>query len=88
MGGGPVAANASASEIFQQKCQFCHGAHGQGGRGGPALAAAANKSGPDLQKVIHDGKNRMPAFAGQLSDPQINKMVAFVRQLGSGKGTQ
>src|SRR5947209_377665 len=48
----PVAANATASEIFQQKCQMCHGSSGQGGRGGaPALTAVANRSKADLKKI-------------------------------------
>jgi mono/diheme cytochrome c family protein len=79
--GAPVAANASASEIYQQKCQFCHGPQGQGGRSAPALTASAGRSEADLHQVIHDGRNRMPAFAGQLSDAQIDKMVAWVHQL-------
>src|SRR5205085_2415277 len=71
MGGrdAKVAENATGSEIFQQKCQFCHGANGQGARG-PALTNVGSKSNDDLHKIIHDGKNsgRMPAFGSQMTD--------------------
>ena len=83
-GGGPVAENATGAEIYQQKCQFCHGQGGKGGRG-PALASAAAKSDDDLYKIIHDGRQKMPAFGTQLSEAQIKKVVTAVKQLGSAK---
>jgi len=83
--GKPLAENASAGEIYQQKCQFCHGANGEGGSG-PALASAAGGADADLRKIIHDGRGKMPAFAEQLTDPQIKKVAAHVKQLAGGKG--
>ena len=77
--GGPIAANASGSEILQKKCG-CHGPNGKGGRA-PALTGGAGKSEDELFKIIHDGKDKMPAFASQLTDAQINKVVAEVKSL-------
>ena len=85
MGGAPVAENASGAEIYQAKCQGCHGANGQGGRGGPSLAKAAGKSDADLIKIVHDGKERMPAFGTQLKDDQIKKVVAEAKKRASSK---
>ena len=86
--GEPVAANATAPEIYQQKCQGCHGANGQGQRG-PALTNLASRSSDDLHKIIHDGKDggRMPAFGGQMTDAQIDKVAEYVKGLGAAKST-
>ncbi len=76
--GGPVAANATGAEIYQVKCG-CHGPNGAGGRA-PALAAYAGHSEAELINTIHNGKGKMPAFAGQLTDDQIKLVVADVKQ--------
>jgi mono/diheme cytochrome c family protein len=78
-GRGPVAANASGAEIFQAKCG-CHGPEGKGGRA-PVLTSASSKSDSELTTTIHDGKQKMPAFGSQLSDEQIKKVVAYLKQL-------
>jgi mono/diheme cytochrome c family protein len=82
--GGPVAADASGSDIYQQKCQGCHGNQGAGGKA-PVLTSASGKSDDDLVKIIHDGKEKMPAFASQLTDDQIKKVVATIKGFGSAK---
>jgi len=76
-GGGPVAANATGEEIYQQKCG-CHGPGGKGGRA-PVLTGGAGKSEDELVKIIHDGKGKMPSFASQLTDDQIKKVAATVK---------
>ena len=85
-GGGfePVASTASASEIFQQKCQGCHGDRGQGARG-PALTKTGDRANSELHTIIHDGHNKMPAFATQMTDAQIDALVAYVKQLSTAK---
>ncbi|HTE20057.1 MAG TPA: cytochrome c, partial [Armatimonadota bacterium] len=80
-----VAANASVTEVYAQKCQNCHGAQGQGGRGGPTLASASGDPDAEVRAVIHDGRRNMPAFKGQLSDAQITALVGHVKGLGGGK---
>ncbi len=77
--GGPVAENASGAEILQAKCG-CHGAGGAGGRA-PNLTELHDRSVDDLSKIIHDGKEKMPAFASQLSDAQIKTVAAYVKAL-------
>ena len=74
----PLAANASGTEIYQAKCG-CHGGQGKG-KNAPALTAAANQPENVLFTTIHDGKGKMPAFASQLSDDQIKKVAAAVKQ--------
>ncbi len=77
--GGPVAENATGVEIYQAKCN-CHGPEGKGGRA-PVLTSVASRSDEDLTKIIHDGHDKMPAFSTQLSDAQITKVVAYLKQL-------
>lgn len=78
-GGGPVAENASGAEIFQAKCG-CHGPGGAGGKA-PNLTKVGSRSNDDLYKIIHDGKEKMPAFGSQLKEAQIKKVVAYLKQL-------
>jgi cytochrome c6 len=39
------------------------------------------ESDADLTAVIKNGKNKMPAFTGKLTDPQIADVVAYIRTL-------
>jgi cytochrome c6 len=80
MGGGPVAESATGAEIFQAKCG-CHGPEGKGGRGGAPVLAGITASESDIVKTVHDGKGKMPAFGSQLSDAQIKKVAAYLKQL-------
>ncbi|HEV2579005.1 MAG TPA: cytochrome c [Acidobacteriaceae bacterium] len=79
----------SAAEIYVAKCQMCHGADGSADTpAGKALKARPVKS-PDFLKesdadliaIIKNGKNKMPAFAGKLTDSQIAEVVAYVHTL-------
>ena len=79
-GGAPVAADATGDQIYQAKCG-CHGPNGAGGNA-PTLAGI-HDSADEVQKTVHDGKGRMPAFGSQLSDDQIKKVVAYVKGLKS-----
>lgn len=79
-GGGAIAADAPASEILDKKCK-CHGPGAKGGKNAPSLVGGGGKSDEELTKIIHDGKGKMPAFASQLSDDQIKKVVAELKTL-------
>ena len=85
-GGGPrfepAAANATASEIFLQKCQGCHGDKGQGDKG-PALTNVAHRSDAELHQIIHDGHEKMPSFANQMTKAQIDAVVSYIKKLNS-----
>ena len=82
--GKVLAAGATGSEIFQQKCVVCHGMNGSGGFG-PRLTDLSDLSDAQLHTIVHNGKGQMPALAGQLSDAQISAVIAHVRTLGGGK---
>ncbi len=98
-GGLPAAAAMHAStqsvpsgaKTFSDNCASCHGDGGKGVRAmktpdftNPSVQTAL--SGELVTKTIREGKpgTTMPAWAGKLSDDQINSVAAFVKSLGAG----
>lgn len=81
--GTPIAATASGSEIYQQKCQGCYGNSGQGARG-PSLKRAAGRPIDQITQIIRAGHGRMPAFANQLTPAQITLVAGYVKTLPGG----
>lgn len=72
---------------------LCHGADGHGdGTASKALkppprnfhdaAYMSTRTDAQLAEVIKNGKGAMPAWKAQLSDEQVNALVAHVRKLG------
>jgi cytochrome c6 len=82
-------AYSAPANPYAEKCQMCHGATGNGDTpAGKALGAHAlnspdviKQSDADLLAVIKNGKGKMPAFAGKLTVPQMNVLVAYIRTL-------
>jgi mono/diheme cytochrome c family protein len=68
---------------------MCHGADGLSNTpAGKAMKAASFKtpalvkaSDADLIATIKNGKNKMPAYAGKLTDAQIKSVVGYIRTL-------
>lgn len=83
----PVMAQNDGATIYKTKCQMCHGPDGTGNTpAGRAIKAASFKSPAvlktsegDLIAIVHNGKGKMPAYAGKLSDAQIRATVAYIR---------
>jgi mono/diheme cytochrome c family protein len=68
------------AEIFSLRCSSCHGSSGEGGVG-PSFVGVTERI-PDVvdhEAVVRDGRAVMPAFAGVLSDAQIELVVRFER---------
>src|SRR4051795_11826502 len=87
------AAAPGAPEIFKAKCASCHGPDGAGAT---AIAKAMKvrdlrsaevqkQSDADLQKVISDGKGKMPAYKDKLSVADVSSLVAYIRGLPKKK---
>lgn len=77
------------ADMFKAKCAACHGATGAGDTamgknlklrdlGSPEVQAASDA---DLNKVIADGKGKMPKYDGKLTKEQITDVVKFLRTL-------
>ncbi len=93
---GAIAASTAAvsqaqdgAATYKAKCASCHGADGSGNTpAGKSMKAIPFKS-PDIVKASDDdlfadtknGKGKMPAYSGKLSDAQIKDVVAYIRTL-------
>jgi len=87
---GTVAfAQSGAEATYKAKCQMCHGADGMAA----TPAGKAMKTLPfndpqilkatdaDLIASTKNGKGKMPAYNGKLSDAEIKALIAFVHTL-------
>jgi mono/diheme cytochrome c family protein len=85
----PAFAGTAGADLYKAKCAMCHGADG--------LAAtpmaknlkvlsfkdAAMIKAPEAQFIASttNGKGKMPAYKGKLTDAQIKDVVAYIRTL-------
>lgn len=78
----------SAADIYKSKCQGCHGPNGKASAIGKKLGAKDFQD-PDVQKmsrsdvikVTSEGKNKMPAYQGRLTDDQIKELAKYIKEL-------
>lgn len=79
----------TGADTYKAKCQMCHGADGHADTpAGKALKARAldspdvvKESDADLLTIIKNGKNKMPAFNGKLTDAQMKDALDYVHTL-------
>jgi mono/diheme cytochrome c family protein len=84
----PVKADDAAA-IYKAKCVACHAADGSGDTAAGKAMMVVDLRGPEIQKMTDDqlidattnGKGKMPAYKGKMTDDQIKQLVAYVRQL-------
>lgn len=82
-------AQGSGADIFKAKCAMCHGPDGSASTGmGKTMGLkplsspeVQNMSDADLTALITNGKGKMPAYKGKLSDADISAVVKYVRTL-------
>ena len=82
-------AQGPGADTYKAKCQMCHGADGMGNTpAGKSMKAVPfndpqilSKSDADLIAATKNGMGKMPAYAGKLTDPQINDVVAYIHTL-------
>lgn len=85
---GRPAADATGEEIYAQLCSRCHGADLEGGVSGPPLGPGSNsaeESDEFLEFTILNGRGRMPSFSSTLDDPQLDRLVAYIREVQAGE---
>ena len=85
----PAEGSQQTTDLFAERCAGCHGTDGRG----IGTVGTPNFTSRDLQAkltdrqisdTIRNGKSdRMPAFAGQLSEDQITALTARVRSFAS-----
>lgn len=85
----PVAGDVQRGEVvYQANCASCHGANGEGVNA-PALgnqSALAHNKDEFLRYTIEKGRDGTPmqAYAGTLSETDIDNVTAFLRSKASG----
>ena len=81
-------AHQKTQDLYKSKCQGCHGADGKATAIGKKLGArdfqdpdVAKMSESDLLTITTDGKNKMPAYKGKLTEQQIDALVKYIKEL-------
>ena len=82
-------AAADAAAVFKAKCAMCHGANGSASTGMGKSMGLKPLSNPEVQKMsdadltalVTNGKGKMPANKGKLSDDEIGAVVQYVKTL-------
>lgn len=85
----PAFAQSSGADIYKAKCLMCHGPDGLANNpAGKALKAVSFKdpavikaSDAELFAAVKNGKGKMPAENGKLTDAQIKAAIQYVRTL-------
>ena len=85
----PAFAQSSGADIYKAKCLMCHGPDGLANNpAGKALKAVSFKdpavikaSDAELFAAVKNGKGKMPAENGKLTDAQIKEVIQYVRTL-------
>jgi cytochrome c6 len=80
---------ADGAALYKTKCASCHAADGSGATPMGKNMKLRDLRSPDVQKltdkelytITADGKGKMPAYKGKLSEADINALVAYMREL-------
>jgi len=80
-------AQTSGEATYKAKCQSCHGAQGVPNPGIAKAMGVKPASDPSVKSLSEaqmitdptNGKNKMPAFKGKLSDAEIKASVDYFR---------
>jgi mono/diheme cytochrome c family protein len=78
---------AQGADTYKAKCQSCHGAAGMADTGAGKAMKIKPATDPEVKgmtadqmvAVVTDGKGKMPAYKGKLTDAQIKDSVAYYR---------
>lgn len=87
----PAVRADDSADLFKQKCANCHGPDGKGQNAMGRTLKVRDLSSAEVQKqtdaelteITANGKGKMPAYKGKLSDEQIKGLVGFMRSLKS-----
>lgn len=80
---------ADGGALYKAKCAMCHGADGSGATPMGKSMKLRDLRSPEVQKqtdaelikITADGKGKMPAYKGKLTDAEISAIVAHIRTL-------
>jgi len=83
-------AQSGGEAVYKANCQSCHGSTGTPNAGIAKSMGVKPANDPDYKKAseadmiaaVKDGKGKMKAFSGKLTDAQIKDSVEYFRTLG------
>lgn len=86
---GTLSFAQDGAALYKSKCQMCHGATGMADTPAGKSTKARPFNDPDVVKmsdadliaVTTNGKNKMPAYKGKLTDDQIKSLIAYIHTL-------
>ena len=77
-----------AAALYKSKCAACHAPDGGGDTPAGKAMNVVDLRSPEIQKMTDaqlidattNGKDKMPAYKGKITDDQIKQLVAYIRQ--------
>ena len=89
MGCSVVFAQATGEAVYKAKCQSCHGAEGTPNPGIAKMMGVKPAGDPSVKSISEaqmiadttNGKGKMTAFKGKLTDAEIKATVDYFRSL-------
>lgn len=70
--------------IYGANCASCHSANGGGGLGTKLNEGSVVAAFPEIEDqitLVADGRDRMPAFVGRLTDEELRAVVRYTREV-------
>jgi mono/diheme cytochrome c family protein len=85
----PAFAQSAGADTYKAKCAMCHGPDGTAATPMGKMMkipsfkdpAVVKESEAALIATTKDGKGKMPAYNGKLTDAQIKEVVSYIRTL-------
>ncbi|MGD0902530.1 MAG: cytochrome c [Terracidiphilus sp.] len=85
----PAFAQAPGADTYKAKCAMCHGPDGLAATPMAKNLKILSFKDPSMVKAsdaqfiasTKNGKGKMPAYAGKLTDAQIKDVIAYIRTL-------
>ena len=85
---GAFGADQKAQDLYKSKCQSCHGADGRATAIGKKLGArdfqdpdVVEMTEEEIVQITTNGKNKMPAYKGKLTDKQITELAKYIKEM-------
>lgn len=87
---GLTSRQAAGRRVYDAHCLSCHAAYSRSGKNGPSLQGMFRKlylrsgipaNDDRVKDVIVLGRPMMPAFRDQLTDLQLNELLAYLHTL-------
>jgi cytochrome c6 len=85
----PAFAQSAGAATYKAKCQMCHGPDGTAATPVGKMMKVPSFKEPSVVKapeseliaITKNGKGKMPAYNGKLTDAQIKEVVSYIRTL-------